>query len=103
MFRWATYSTKRNAVTHSQTTMCSRTHVPYLRQMDRSTTHPMHRRCKALYTRQQIADRLGCSIGTVSRLQRSFLTPRQRAYLNAVGYVASFHPRRKSTPPVDPV
>ena len=61
----------------------------------RNTLHPMHRKTKRTHTRAQLAALLGCSVWTVDRLRRSFLTDRQRAYLNAAGYCAAFHPKRK--------
>ena len=64
--------------------------------MERSHEHPMHRRARSLFTNVELADRLGISTATLRRLRLSFLTPRQRAYLNAVGYTAAFHPRRKA-------
>ena len=79
--------------------MYPRTHVPYLRNMERSDEHPMHRRSRHLYTNAKLGAMLGCSAATVGRLRRSFLTKRQKAYLNAVGYVAAFHPRRKAKDP----
>lgn len=65
--------------------------------MDRRQ-HPMHRKLKRTHTRAQLAALLGCSVWTVDRLRRSFLTDRQRAYLNAAGYSAAFYPMRKDSP-----
>lgn len=56
----------------------------------------MIRRRKALYTQRALADLLDCSVDTVARLEASFLTGRQRAYLEAVGYCVGYYPRRKS-------
>lgn len=55
----------------------------------------MIRRRKALYSQQEVAGLMGVSVGTVSRLEESFLSPEQRAYLNVVGYEIGFYPRRK--------
>lgn len=55
----------------------------------------MTRRRKQLYTRQALADVMGCSVDTVDRLERSFLTRRQVDYLNAVQYKVGFYPVRK--------
>ena len=55
----------------------------------------MTRRRRVLYTQAALADVLGCSTGTIKRLERRFLTPRQRAYLDAVGYEIGYYPKRK--------
>ena len=57
--------------------------------------HPLHRKARRLFTDAQIAERLGCSVATVRRLRRSFLTRRQLDYLNLLGYVPGFFPRRR--------
>ena len=54
----------------------------------------MIRTRKRLFTQAELAASLGCSTGTVKRLERSFLTDRQRAYLNAVGYSVGYYPKR---------
>jgi len=64
----------------------------YLRHMDNRLT----RRRRSLFTQSQLATLLGCSTGTVKNMERSFLTDRQRDYLNAVGYSIAFYPRRKA-------
>lgn len=61
----------------------------------RAKEHPMHRKTKRLYTLQELADRLGCSTRTVSRLRRTFMDQRQLEYLKLAGYSACFYPIRK--------
>ena len=56
----------------------------------------MHRRTKAKFTRPQLAALLGCSVWTLDRLRRSFLTRRQKDYLKAAGYGYAFNPIRKA-------
>lgn len=52
-----------------------------------------------MFTREQLAQRVGFSASTIKRMERSgFLTPKQRAYLDAVGYNVGFYPRRASKP-----
>lgn len=55
----------------------------------------MTRKRKRLYTQDELATLLGCTRSTIARLERSFLTDRQRAYLNAVGYCVGYYPARK--------
>ena len=61
----------------------------------RAKTHPMHRRVKRLYTLQEAANRLGCSVSTVKRLRRTFMDQRQLDYLKLAGYCVTFNPIRK--------
>ena len=55
----------------------------------------MTRKRKRLFTLQQVADRIGCHVSTVSRMEQNFLTDKQRAYLDTVGYCIGYYPRRK--------
>lgn len=50
---------------------------------------------KRLYTQHQLAALLGCSPTTIVAMEKSFLTKRQRAYLDACGYTVGFYPLRK--------
>ena len=61
----------------------------------RAKEHPMHRKTKRLYTLQELADRLGCSTRTVSRLRKRFMDKRQLDYLKLAGYSACFYPIRR--------
>ena len=85
----------RYAYTHARTRTATFGHYAsprYLRHMDNRLT----RRRRSLFTQAQLATLLGCSTGTVKNMERSFLTDRQRDYLNAVGYSIAFYPRRKA-------
>ncbi len=59
----------------------------------------MTRRRRSLYTQAELAALLSCSTGTVKRLERSFLSARQRSYLAAIGYEVGYYPRRKPKHP----
>lgn len=50
------------------------------------------------YTQQEAAELLGVSRSTVHRMERRFLTPLQRAYLNLIGYEVGYYPRHAVGP-----
>lgn len=53
------------------------------------------RRREALFTLEEVAKELGCSVGEVEALEESFLGPLQKAYLNLMRYDIGFYPHRK--------
>ena len=71
---------------------CAWGRYAYISAMDNRMT----RRRRTLYTQDQLAALLGCTRATVARLERSFLTKRQRSYLDAVGYTVGYYPIRKA-------
>ena len=69
----------------------------YLYRMATNTKGRAARSRKRQYTQQELADLIGVSRYTVMRLERSFLTPLQRAYLKASGYGIGLYPNRNGT------
>ena len=53
------------------------------------------RRREMLYTREEVASELGCSVQEVEELEESFLSPLQKSYLNLLRYDIGFYPHRK--------
>ena len=65
--------------------------ILYLCGMDNRLT----RRREMLYTLEEVASELGCSVREVEELEESFLSPLQKAYLNLLRYDIGFYPHRK--------
>ena len=57
----------------------------------------MKRKRERQYTQQELANILGVSRSTITRLERMFLTPVQRAYLNTIGLRIGYYPDRNGT------